>query len=249
MALRATRSSIGERLRQAREDRGIDLDRAAEDTRIDRGHLEALESDAPLDEHHAGLYARIFLREYARYLGLDPKPLVGAYRASHSEPERPLIGGPAPVERNQGRWIAPVLIIVSVGVIAALGVIRGLQQSPEVPVPPETMVPAPASPTSGPAEGEREPVPSPPADRLVLRVVDAESWVQVTREGEVLLNDTFPPGYSRGFRIGDGLDLQVGNAAAVRLIAGGEPLGDLGGSGEVYTGSVVVEDDEARLLP
>jgi cytoskeleton protein RodZ len=249
MALRASRGSIGERLRQAREDRGIDLDRAAEDTRIDRGHLEALESDAPLDEHHAGLYARIFLREYARYLGLDPKPLVGAYQASHTEPVRPLIGGPAPVDRRPGRWIAPVLIILSVGVIAALAVVRGLQQSPDVPVPPETMVPAPASPTSGPAEEDREAPPPPPPDRLVLRIVDAESWVQVSREGEVLLNDTFPAGYSRGFRIGDGLDLVLGNAGAVRLTAGGEPLGELGGSGEVYSGSVVVQDAEARLLP
>lgn len=141
VALRA-RYSIGERLRRARAEREIDLDRAAVDTGIDRAHLEALEADAPLDEHHAGLYARIFLREYARYLGLDPKPLVGAYRATHPEPARPLIGGPPPVERRPTRWAAPVLALLSAGALVALAVVGGLRPSAQVPVPPSRRSPS-----------------------------------------------------------------------------------------------------------
>ena len=247
MALHAPRGDIGERLRRAREERGIDLDRAAEETRIDRAHLEALEDDAPLDRHHAGLYARIFLREYARYLGLDPRRLVGVYRASHPEPARPLIGGPVPVERRPSRWLAPALALVSAGVLITLAVLGGLRGSREVPVPPETMVPAPASP---PAVGEAEETAEPPAlDRLVLRVRGSESWVRVSRDGEVLLEGTQAPGFSQGFRIGDGIDLVVGNASAVRLTAGGDPLGNLGDAGQVYAGSVVFEDGSASLEP
>jgi cytoskeleton protein RodZ len=247
MALRAQKGNIGERLRRAREERGIDLDRAAEETRIDRTHLEALEGDAPLDRHHAGLYARIFLREYARYLGLDPRRLVGDYRASHPEPARPLIGGPVPVERRPSRWLAPLLALVSAGVLITLAVLGGLRGSRDVPVPPETMVPAPASPPAvDVAEETAEP---PPSDRLVLRVRGAESWVRVSRDGEVLLEGTQAPGFSQGFRIGDGIDLVVGNASAVRLTAGGDPLGHLGDPGQVYAGSVVYEDGAASLVP
>lgn len=247
MALHASRGDIGERLRRAREVRGIDLDQAAEETGIERAHLEALEDDAPLDRHHSGLYARIFLREYARYLGLDPRRLVGAYRASHPEPVRPLIGGPVPVERRPSRWLAPALALVSAGVLITLAVVGGLRGSREVPVPPETMVPAPASPPAvGVAEETAEP---PPPDRLVLRVRGSESWVRVVRDGEVLLEGTQSPGFSQGFRIGDGIDLVVGNASAVRLTAGGDSLGHLGDSGQVYAGSVVYEDGAASLVP
>jgi cytoskeleton protein RodZ len=247
MALHAQSGDIGERLRRAREERGIDLDRAAGETGIDRSHLEALEDDAPLDRHHAGLYARIFLREYARYLGLDPRRLVGAYRASHPEPVRPLIGGPVPVERRPSRWLAPALAFVSAGVLITLVVLGGLRGSRDVPVPPETMVPAPASPPAVDVAGETSPPPAP--DRLVLRVRGSESWVRVSRDGEVLLEGTQAPGFSQGFRIGDGIDLVVGNARAVRLLAGGDPLGHLGEAGQVYTGSVVYEDGSASLVP
>lgn len=241
----APRGNIGERLRHAREERGLDLERAAAETRIDRSHLEALEHDAPLDQLHAGLYARIFLREYARYLGLDPRPLVGTYRAEHPEPDRPLIGGPPPVERRPSRWVAPLLVLVSVGVLVALAVAGALRRSPDVPVPPRAVSPAP--PTSAPVQVDEEAEATTPPGRLVLRVVDAPAWIQVARDGEVLLEGTQPPGFSRGFRIGRGLDLVLGNAGAVRLWAGGRRLGPTGGVGEVYSGSVLVEDREVRL--
>jgi cytoskeleton protein RodZ len=248
MALRFPKDDIGERLRRARRERGIDLEQAAADTRIDRHHLEALEDDAPLDEHHAGLYARIFLREYARYLGLDPKPLVGAYRATHPEPARPLIGGPPPVERRPGRWAAPVLAVLSAGALIALAVAGALRTSPDVPVPPETTLPGSPSPPAVDMEGESE-TPPPIPNRMILRVMDAPSWIRVSRDEEILLEGTHEPGFTHGFRIGDGLDVVLGNAGAVRLTAGGRSLGDLGDIGEVYAGTVVIERDGAELVP
>ncbi|HEX2025774.1 MAG TPA: RodZ domain-containing protein [Actinomycetota bacterium] len=249
MALRAAKGSIGERLRQARTDRGIDLDRAARETRIDRRDLEALEADARLPEPHDGIYARIFLREYARYLGLKPGPLVEAYRATHPAPDRPLIGGPGPVERSPSRFVAPVLVVISVAVVIGLAVMGMLRRSPEVPVPREPMGPAPASPSAPTVAGESTPSPgAQEPDRLIVRVVEGESWIRVSREGEILLEGTQPTGFSRGFRIGDGLDIVVGNAGAVRPSAGGRSLGSIGEPGGVFAGSVVVEDGRAELV-
>jgi hypothetical protein len=81
-----------------------------------------------------------------------------------------------------------------------------------------------------------------------VKVVSEESWLRVSRDGEILLEGTQAPGFARGFRIGEGLDLVVGNAGAVRLEAGERRLGPLGTSGAVYAGSVVVEDGRARLV-
>jgi len=248
VALRAPKGSIGQRLRDARTERGIDLDRAARETRIDRSDLEALEADAPLPEPHGGIYARIFLREYARYLGLKAGPLVEAYRAAHPEPDRPLIGGPAPVERRPSRLITPVLVILSAAIVIGLAVIGTLRRSPDVPIPEQPMGPAPASP-SPPAVAE-DSTPSPPSGpgRLIVRVVDDASWIRVSRDGEILLEGTQPAGFSRGFPIGDGLDLVIGNAGAVRLSAGERSLGSIGESGDVFAGSVVVEEGRAELV-
>ena len=55
-------------------------------------YLSALESGAPLSAFPAPVYARGFLREYARYLGLDPEPLVDRFWEGDKVPD-PVIAG------------------------------------------------------------------------------------------------------------------------------------------------------------
>jgi transcriptional regulator with XRE-family HTH domain len=68
-------SSVGEKLREAREARGISLEQAERETRIIRRYITALEAD-DLDVFPAEVYARGFLRSYANYLGLRPDDLL-----------------------------------------------------------------------------------------------------------------------------------------------------------------------------
>jgi cytoskeleton protein RodZ len=244
MAL-TSRVSIGARLRQARTDRGVDLDRVAAVTGIDRGILEALERDASPEELHGPVYARIFLREYARHLGLNPKPLVGAYRTAHPEPERPLIGGPTPVDRRPARWLKPGLVLLSVATLGTLVVMGARQESRPTPLAPGEMGPAPAT------AGSPSPTPSPAAEparglHLVIRVVEASSWVRVARGEEVLLGETLEPGSVRAFRAPRELDLVLGYAPAVRLTANETRLG-LPEDVTVYSASVVLRDGGPRL--
>ena len=67
----------GEVLRQARTERKITLSDVEQDIRINRTYLEALEG-ARFDLLPAPVYARGFMRSYARYLGLDPDEAVRA---------------------------------------------------------------------------------------------------------------------------------------------------------------------------
>ncbi len=65
---------IGLRLRQAREDQEISLEKIARETHIRLHYLRALE-DGDLEALPSAAQARGFLRSYARYLGLDLKHL------------------------------------------------------------------------------------------------------------------------------------------------------------------------------
>ena len=67
----------GEVLRQTRIERGITLYDVEQDIRINRAYLAALE-EAKFELLPAPVYARGFMRSYARYLGLDPDEALRA---------------------------------------------------------------------------------------------------------------------------------------------------------------------------
>lgn len=241
-----SKGSVGNRLRQARDARGVDLDRASQDTGIDRHVLQALEEDARPGQV-APMWARIYLREYSRYLGLDSRRLVGAYRSAHPEPDRPLLGGPLPVERGPRGWRVPTLTVVSVLALMLVTLLNA-RPSPQQ-IPDRIMGPEPASP----AATTPPPLPSPPATaeelRLRITIGDLPSWVRMARGESVLMEGTLEPGTVRVFRARHRLDFVLGNAGAVRLTANGQPL-VLGPEDDgVYIGTVVLTDGTVRLMP
>jgi cytoskeleton protein RodZ len=67
--------SIGQRFREAREARSLSLEEIAQATRIRVRYLAALES-GDYETLPSAAQARGFLRAYASFLGLDPKPLL-----------------------------------------------------------------------------------------------------------------------------------------------------------------------------
>lgn len=83
---------LGDVLREARERRDIDLARAERETKIRSRYLQALE-DGDYGSLPGAVYTRGFLRNYARYLALDPEQLIQLYRRESGEPE----AAPAPV--------------------------------------------------------------------------------------------------------------------------------------------------------
>ena len=74
----AETGSFGAWLRRQREVRGISLREIAETSRISLRYLEALEQDR-FDLLPAPLFAKGFLREYAKFVGLDPDEVVNYY--------------------------------------------------------------------------------------------------------------------------------------------------------------------------
>ncbi len=88
---------IGERLIEAREQRGLSLEDAERDTRISRRYLQALE-DERFDIIPAPVYARGFLRSYSQYLGVETAPLLARFPQ-----DTPAPGSPSPPSSQEDR--------------------------------------------------------------------------------------------------------------------------------------------------
>lgn len=68
-------AASGEALRQAREARGLSVDDIAQTLKLAPRQVEAIEAEA-FGQLPGIAFARGFVRNYARYLGLDPAPLL-----------------------------------------------------------------------------------------------------------------------------------------------------------------------------
>jgi cytoskeleton protein RodZ len=109
--------SIGDKLKNQREQKGYSVEQIARDTNIAKRYLEALESEDfsvfPGDPYLIG-----FLRNYADYLGIDPDEMVGLYRNFQIQSQ------PVPMDELLVRrdWKPLIYIISAVIIIAGLGV-------------------------------------------------------------------------------------------------------------------------------
>lgn len=109
---------LGDLLREARESRGLSLERVEEATRIRRVFLEALEEER-FDALPGEVYVRGFLRNYARFLGLDPEELLTAYRSAMGTvalPNVPIVLD-EPLMRRAGSHIAASIFLAIMAVL------------------------------------------------------------------------------------------------------------------------------------
>jgi len=122
----STLSEIGDRLKGAREAKGLTIDQVNKKLRIHSSVLKALESGR-VDEMLNVAYSKSFLKEYATFLGLDAKEIVRAYLALHSsEPKRPetelRMPSNAPEAKDDqfsgaAKFLGPLILNILVGIL------------------------------------------------------------------------------------------------------------------------------------
>ena len=117
--------SLGQYLRNEREQRGLSIDEAALETNIAKKYIEALEKDE-YGFFPAEMYVTGFLSSYIEMLELDKELVLSMYkRAINKEKEAPLevfydLHTPNRGVKKNGRWIVlsiPILLIFGVIVI------------------------------------------------------------------------------------------------------------------------------------
>ena len=167
-------SSVGQILRDAREAQGITLEDAAVRLRLMQRQVEAMETD-DFESLDPPVFARGFVRNYARLLGLAPEALLARMEGAPAEPAA--VSHAAPPQPHS--WLSsPWLILLLLGLLVAVAVPVALywwlnseredDSSKRVPPAAQTR-PAPVAvpaPAAEPAEAappavQGAPVPSP----------------------------------------------------------------------------------------
>lgn len=97
--------TIGQRLKREREARYITLEKAAEETRIRRVFLQALEAD-DFSVMPSAAQGRGFLRNYAEYLDLDIDELIAEIQRNPAPPAE--MSGPLPQVNLVGTELPPL---------------------------------------------------------------------------------------------------------------------------------------------
>jgi cytoskeletal protein RodZ len=250
-------------LRRQRELRQVSLREIADITKISIRYLEALEEDR-FDVLPAPVFAKGFLREYARYVGLDPDEVVNTYLTAQSEsqPDEPEESWSPPNRGPSMEWTSGLLLALAVAVVLALvGLVayyaeRSRDVAPPVPaaiaVPPPTVAPEPGVASPDLAEpGLAESAvagPIPPRAPLVVTMDFAEDcWVEAVVDGRRRLSELHVQGESLMLEADDLVVLTLGNARAVRIEVNGRQYEMEIGAGRIAR-DVRIDLETARQL-
>ncbi len=250
-------TGIGDTLRTARRQQGRTLADASAETCVRETYLAALEEEefSAVGGH---VYVKGFIKSYARYLGVDPDPLLDQFRAEHERPEdratfaqQPLppvgpVGPMGPMGERQPPSRMVVIGGIVLGILIALGIIGllgGGEQEPASlapePVDASREAVAPA-PNVAPSEFRTLPAPVEPElvpfeDIVVqLRITSGESYIR-TDAGQPRVEGVKEAGFIETFRNGsaDQVSFRIGDASRVQLVVNGRDLGQLGDRGDV----------------
>ncbi|MEI6634633.1 MAG: helix-turn-helix domain-containing protein [Chlamydiota bacterium] len=238
-------TSLGDYLRAAREERKIPIAQVARDTRVSERYLVAIEANE-LSRLPAVAYAKGFIKLYAEYLGLDPKPLLDQFAREHLSVSMPVLSsdGDAHPPAGPRSWNYTVIGVAAAGVIVAavfgVSMLRNQVSAPRVqkPAAPGTeeleTLPLPsiptARPTLPPAAVQATPAETvrPKQKKLAVKAKDAVT-LKVYADGALIFQGTMARGKEEIWTAAEGFDLRVSRPRAVDLTLDGKPVKDLKG--------------------
>jgi cytoskeleton protein RodZ len=234
--LQTPAAGAGPALHAERRRQNIGLGDVSRHLKLSIRQVEALERDEYAS--FAGpVFVHGFIRNYAKLLGVDPKPLIEAADvklapaadADREAAAMEVAEAPAPGQRTN-------IVLAVVAIMAVVAVAIYTTRSQEVPSQPgsrleplaaETPVQAAPVPETAQATEQVAATPAAPATPVVtdeggsavLRLVfEEESWVEVRdADGNALFAQLNPSGTRRSVSGDPPLTLVIGNAAGVRL--------------------------------
>jgi cytoskeletal protein RodZ len=233
-------ATLGQQLKQSREEKGISLQEIAESTHISIRFLQAIENDA-YDVLPGGVFNRAFVRKFARQVGFDEEQAVNLYQEQWQEqggePERGYQLGVDEPDFRQSSGNGMLLSFVALIIIGALtyaawvifapvsssggSAVAGLNTpaSPSVtPTPSATPVET-ASPTPSPT-------PETPAGamRVQLTAPDEEVWLKVKPDDKEAKQMTLQRGESREFDVSEAIILSIGRVQSLKIAINGRNM-------------------------
>jgi cytoskeleton protein RodZ len=244
-------ASLGQQLKQSREEKGISLQEIAESTHISIRFLQAIENDA-YDVLPGGVFNRAFVRKFARKVGFDEEQAVNLYQEQWQEqggePERGYQLGIDDPEFRQSSGNGVLLTFVALIVLGSLAYAAYQYFTPAVsdaggsamaglntPTPaPSGVTPTPgaspgatASPSSSPS-GSPTPSPTPDAPAGAMRVQLSapieDVWYKVKVDDKDAVQDTLERGESYEFDASEKIILSIGRVQSLKIAINGRNL-------------------------
>lgn len=263
-------SSLGARLRQTREARGVSLRDISDQTRISRRYLEAIEADN-YKQLPGGIFNRSFVKAYARAIGFDEDEAVAAYvKASRESGESDEVVTSRPHSRiytdgdSTRSPLVTILLSALILAILSLAVFAGLHwykrrsenrvvqpaarttnpanatQNGALPVSPNTTT-APAS-TSAPAANGL---------KVQIRAKGEPVWMRTRVDEGQSTESTLKADQSEDFTPNNSLSLQYSKskANALEVMINGRPaVVPTDAKGKPLVEMVITREDYEQLL-
>lgn len=247
--------TIGEILRKAREEKGVSLAEVENETKIRRKYIAALESN-DFDVLPGKIYVKGFLRNYARYLGLEGEALVKEFEDMFPQQEDPglVVDSRTTTEfakpARSRRGLVAVAAVLLVGALfywwGAAGTVPGddisgggREQNMPAGEDRDAGDGSPGRNGAAPGDPNRDngvgPGPVQRGINVVLEVTDKDCWMHVVVDNQNEFQGLVSPGNTKEFKGEDRVWLKLGDAGAVRVLVNGNDYGFLGERGRVVT--------------
>ena len=259
-------TNFGERLRRARESRGISLRQVASVTRITVRALEAVERN-DRSRLPGGIFTRSFVRRYAAEVGLDPEVTLREFLAQCPEegagiptvaPERMDGAAGSWPERVPFRLMGIGILLLALAGATAYAVVRWNATRQDLGTGPESAIVSKGTATA--AGVKVAPVVAPavntpaPAERAggLLRieaVAQGQCWLSAQSDDGKRLERLLASGERLVLTARQTIVLKTGNAGALTLTINGRLARPLGLAGEVVTVRIATDNLESFLAP
>jgi len=264
-------SSLGARLRQAREARGVSLRELSDQTRIARRYLEAIEAD-DYKELPGGIFNRSFIKAYAKGVGFNEAEAVNTYtelaRAQGEAPDE------LPTSRQSSRIYMDgdtarsplltgflslvILAIISLGIYAGLHYYQRRNNAGAAATP----TGAPANPGTNdqtlPAQTSAAPASPDPATaaaannlNVQIRAKGEEVWLRTRVDEESNSDGILAADQVRDFKPSERLSVQFSKAKArvIEITINGRPaIVPTDAKGKPLVELVITKDGYEQLL-
>lgn len=248
---------IGEQLIQTRKVKGISIETAEEATKIRAKFLRALENEE-FDVLPGRVYAKAFLRSYARYLELDDAELARDFDRLHAarpEPEKKQRRFKKRRTFNLGRYVNLFVVAAVIGLLVAFNAVYGrvfenqieskpvLQDEATRPAAKPRVYTPPVASNENSRQNDQTKDAKPAGENaqqdqglsVKLNVTSDTCWMRVVTDGTIAFEGELAAGEERSFQAQEAIQLRLGNAGAVEVSCNGQSFGYLGGAGQVVT--------------
>lgn len=267
---------VGDILRREREKQGLTIADIEKGTSIRGLYIEHIER-GNIDELPGLVYAKGFVRNYAKFLRLNAEALVQQFAEENGSTPPPAPAEPESAPRRIslstvgdeslssisiggtrssyasifGKLAAGIIVLAALvgGGVAAISAINSPAQ---VPAAPPVKTEQPAAPTAAAEADASDTARAAHTDGVNVSVTLAERcWTEVVVDGKSVFEGIIEKGKTESWKGKESVVIRAGNAGALDVTFNGRKLGKFGDNGEVLerTFSKTTKDLKDTLPP